>query len=72
MADKPTTPPEEAPASPTTFDVTLDEFCAEASTRGYGIEMLGGFFADATLKGPTKASRETFQAALDAFITRPV
>lgn len=69
MAD--TDKPAAAPAAaPTTFDMSLDEFCAQASGRGEAVEMLGGFYSDCTRKALVKASGDAFQAALTEFANR--
>lgn len=65
--------PAQAPQpAPPVIELTLQEFCADASELGHGVELLGGFYAEATAKGLFKATRERFENAFDAFANRPV
>ncbi len=59
------------PTPPTTFDLTLDEFCMRASTLGQTVEMLAGFHSDETRQGHVKDSEAAFSKRLEAFAKRP-
>ena len=68
----PKTPVADAVAStPTTFELTLDEFCARASANGETVEMLAGFHAYQTRHGRVKDTEDAFAADLSAFATAP-
>lgn len=56
---------------PTSFDMTLVEFCTRLSKGKAGPELIGGFHAAQIAAGKVKASEAEFAAAFEQFRTQP-
>lgn len=63
-------PAPQAPA-PTTFDLTLEEFCQRLSMSDSRVELIAGFYSDERLNQHFKASVATFTERYEAFQVRP-
>lgn len=66
----------DAPASPIPVDapdmsMSLSEYCTRKSADSRDVEMIGGFYAEATAKGLHKDVFEVFEAAYETFANRP-
>ena len=72
--DAPTAPVVSAPTpAPSSFDLTLDEWCARESMTERRVELLAAFhFDERTSGGPAKDSAENFASRYAAFAVRPV
>lgn len=74
MADKDTKPasaPAATDAAPASEPLTLQEFCIRLSSRDGRVEMIAGFEHGQRSLGIVKATEDEFQAAFDAFTTKP-
>ena len=60
----------QAPA-PTSFDLSLDEFCARLSGSKVGPEMIGGFYQAQKAAEKTNGSDADFSAAFAIFEKQP-
>lgn len=53
------------------FDMTLEQFCAELSTMDKRVELIGGFYSAEKAAGHIKASHADFSARFEAFQNQP-
>jgi hypothetical protein len=62
----------DAPESPASFDLHLDEWCQrESATPGCSVELLSAFHADERRAGTAQDSHENFAERYAAFAVRP-
>lgn len=56
---------------PTTFELTLQEYCLRLSTRDRRVELIAGFHHEESAAGQLKDSETAFQARFNAYCTQP-
>lgn len=61
----------EKAAAVETYDLTVDEFCAQTSATDNRVELLAAFHASETRAGRVKDSSAAFAARYDAFANAP-
>ena len=66
-----TVTPDVTTSAPQTFDLTLEDYCRQASLTNAS-ELLGGFYHAQTVAGVNKASVAAFDAALLKYRTTPI
>ena len=62
---------DKAEAAVETYDLTVDEFCAQASATDNRVELLGAFHASETRAGRVKDSSSAFADRYTAFANAP-
>ena len=56
---------------PTSFELSLDEFCTRLSGGSVGPELIGGFYQSQKSSGNIKSTDAAFTAAFDVFVKQP-
>lgn len=62
---------EEQSSPPTSFELSLDEFCTRLSGGRVGPELIGGFYQSQKSSGNIKSTDAAFTAAFDVFVKQP-
>lgn len=73
MTSKTTAKTESAsPASESTQDVTLEEFCQRLSMADKRVELIGGFYANEKRAGRFKDADAAYAGRFQKFVNKPV